>query len=405
MSFVVSQKILDKYADVLVNCALNDGKGIKRGEVVLLQVPECAKPLLFSLRRAVLKAGGHPIVQFFPDGDTRTSFARDFYKYASTKQLTFFPKKYLRGRIDEIDHSIGILADYKVHELKGINPKKIMLSQEAMLPYKQWMEDKESAKKFTWALALYGTKAMADEVNLTEKEYWNQIIKACYLDSPNPVKKWRAIMNQTLLLKKKLDSLRIQKIHLEAKNIDLWVGVGKNRNWLGGTGRNIPSFEIFISPDCRLTEGKISFNQPLYYFGNLIKGIALTFKKGKIIKATASENEKLLKEMIKVKGANRIGEFSLTDGRVSHITKFMGTTLYDENRGGKEGNTHIAVGSAYKDCFPGNPSKVSKKQWASMGYNESAIHVDIISTEKRRVTAFLEDGSQKVIYKNGKFVI
>ena len=100
-----------------------------------------------------------------------------------------------------------------------------------------------------------------------------------------------------------------------------------------------------------------------------------------------------------------IGEFSLTDGRVSKITKFMAETLFDENMGGKYGNTHIALGSAYKDSFPGNPNKVSKKQWVKMGYNESVVHTDIISTEDRKVTAWLPNGDTLVIYEEGKFTV
>ena len=112
-----------------------------------------------------------------------------------------------------------------------------------------------------------------------------------------------------------------------------------------------------------------------------------------------------MKEMISVEGANYIGEFSLTDSRLSRITKFMGETLFDENMGGKFGNTHIALGSAYKDSYPGNPSSVSDEEWKEMGYNDSSVHTDIISTENREVTATLDDGSEIVIYQNGKFVI
>jgi len=69
-----SLEILDNYADVLVNFALNHGHGIKKGEVVFLQVPESAKPLLRSLQKSVLKAGGHAIIQYLPDEMSREFF-------------------------------------------------------------------------------------------------------------------------------------------------------------------------------------------------------------------------------------------------------------------------------------------------------------------------------------------
>ena len=84
-----SKETLNKYANVLINFALNAGKGVKKGDVVLLQVPECAKPLLVSLRNTVLKAGAHPIVQYLPD-----DMQREFYSLANENQLSFFPEKY-----------------------------------------------------------------------------------------------------------------------------------------------------------------------------------------------------------------------------------------------------------------------------------------------------------------------
>jgi aminopeptidase len=83
----------------------------------------------------------------------------------------------------------------------------------------------------------------------------------------------------------------------------------------------------------------------------------------------------------------------------------MGETLFDENTGGKYGNTHIALGSAYKDSYPTDPSKVSKAKWQAMGYNDSSVHTDIISTTNRIVTATLASGKEVVIYKDGKFTL
>ena len=395
-----SKKVLEKYAKVLVNFALNSGKGAKPGEVILLQVEESAKPMLFELHKMVLKAGAHPIIQYLPDG-----MSREFFNYANREQIKFFPAKYLKGRIDEIDHSIYIMADTDKHELEGIDPKIIMEKSKASKPYMDWRNDKENSGKYTWTMALYGTKAGAEEVGMTEQEYWQEIIKACYLNDKNPVHTWQKTAKEVERVKNKLNNLKIEKVRIEAKNTDLTVVLGQNRKWMGGSGRNIPSFEIFISPDCRYTEGYIHFNQPLYRYGNLIKDIYLEFKNGKVIKATAKKGQKILKHMIANKNANMIGEFSLTDSRLSRITKFMAETLFDENIGGKEGNTHIALGSAYKDSYPGNITKIKKNQWVKMGYNESIVHTDIISTEKRTVTAWLPNGKTLVIYKDGKFTI
>jgi aminopeptidase len=110
--------------------------------------------------------------------------------------------------------------------------------------------------------------------------------------------------------------------------------------------------------------------------------------------------------MISQENADRIGEFSLTDKHHSRITKFMATTLFDENTGGEFGNTHIALGNAYKDTFPGDMSKVTDEEWIAMGYNSCPkVHTDIVSITNRTVTAVLRNNSEKVIYKDGQFVL
>ncbi len=396
----ISEDILDKYADVLINFALNDCQGIRRGDVVFLQVPECAKPMLLALRRAVLKSGGHPIVQFVPD-DMR----REFFELANEEQLKFFPEKYLKGRVDVIDHSVNIIASSNPRELEGVDAKKIMMNGEAFKKYFDWKNEKENAGKFSWTLALYGTEAMAKEAGLSLEEYWQEIIKACYLDFDNPKEKWKEIISEVERVKEKLNSLEIEKLHVKGENVDLIVGIGKNRKWLGGSGRNIPSFEVFISPDCRIAEGSVRFDKPLYVYGNLIEGVFLRFEKGKVVEASAEKGQEVLREMIAVEGADKIGEFSLTDSRLSRITKFMAETLFDENAGGKYGNMHIALGKAYQDSYTGNPAGVSKEDWKEMGYNDSVVHTDIVSTENRKVEAFLANEESLVIYKDGKFCI
>ena len=83
----------------------------------------------------------------------------------------------------------------------------------------------------------------------------------------------------------------------------------------------------------------------------------------------------------------------------------MAETLFDENIGGPFGNTHIAVGMAYKDCFRGNAAELSPLEWEELGFNNSAEHTDIVSTTDRTVVAYLTDGTEKTIYKKGEFTL
>jgi aminopeptidase len=395
-----STEILDKYADVLVNFALNNGKGIKKSEVVFLQVPESAKPLLISLQKAVLKAGAHALIQYLPD-----EMSRDFFELASPDQLTFFPSAFLKGRVKQADHFLMVLAETNFHELEGIDPQKIMERSATFKPYKEWRDKKENSGKLTWTLGSYATPAMAKEANLTLKACWQQIIKACYLNEADPVAKWRQIQTESNKLLNKLNKLNIVKVNIKAEGTDLNIGIGEDRRWQGGSGNNIPSFEIFTSPDWRGTNGYISFDQPLYRHGNLIKNIKLVFKDGVVIDSNAGYGEKVLQELIKVKNSDKIGEFSLTDRRFSKISKFMAETLYDENFGGQFGNTHIALGSSFKDTYTGKRNKLTDQDWEKLGFNDSAVHTDIISTQDRVVTATLKNGKEIILYKSGQFQI
>jgi aminopeptidase len=410
MEYIPSEKILERYADVLVNFALGGGTGIKKGEVVRVTAHESAKPLFAAVHRAIIKSGGHMISNYLPD-DTSSgngySITRDFFEHAQPQQLDFFPSKLVRGMVDQIDHSVFILSDADMHSLKGIDPKKIMRKGVAVKPQRDWQNEKEHKGKFTWTIALYGTPAMAHEAGLTLDEYWSQIIKACYLDEIKPIAKWKDTYKKLENYRKKLNALapKTDRLHVEGADADLWIKLGDKRLWLGGSGRNIPSFELFTSPDCRGTEGWIRFNQPLYRYGNKVEGIELHFKGGKVVKSSAKSNENLLKEMIATPGANMVGEFSLTDKRFSRITRFMAETLFDENMGGPQGNTHIALGMSYNDTYSGNVAKLTKAQAKALGFNDSSVHTDIISTTERTVTAHLKDGTTKLIYKNGEFVL
>ena len=403
MSYKPPEEILEKYAKVLVNFALGGGKGINPGETVFLQASLSSLPFYRALRKVIFDSGGLMLGSLADDMD---GFGRYFFDNATHEQLTAFPAAYHKGLVEVVDHRIAVLADHNVHELDKVDPKKIMLSQKSRKKVSEWLDKKENDGRYTWTLALYGTPSMAKEAGLSLEDYWKQIIKACFLEEPDPIAKWKQVSGEVVRVANKLTALNIKILDIKGKDVDLHITMGDKRRWLGGGGRNIPSFEVFTSPDWRGTEGWIRFNQPLYYYGPKVEGIELHFQKGRVVKATAAKNQKLLEEMLATdKGAAQIGEYSLTDKRLSHITKFMAETLFDENMGGPFGNTHLAVGKSYNDTYTDSTVNVPKSLFRKLGYNESAIHVDMISTTDRTVTATLNGGKKMIIYKNGQFTI
>ncbi len=399
----VSSECLERYADLLINFALGGGAGIKPGDVVQVIANDSAKPFYAELCRAIWRAGGHVIGDYRPADGEDQNLSRDFYELAGPDQHAFFPALYHRGLLDQIDHFIYVRSDADPQALRDVDPVKLLTHERSFAPLAEWETAKESQGLLTWTIGLYGTEAMAAEAGLSIEEYWQEIIRACLLDRPDPKAAWREVNEQLERYSQQLDALPIDLLHLQGTDVDLRLKLGEKRRWIGGGGRNIPSFEVFTSPDWRGTEGWIRFSEPLYIYGSLISGIELEFHDGVVTRAGASQSEELLLEMLATDRANRVGEFSLTDARLSPISRFMAETLFDENMGGPFGNTHIAVGKSIQQCYAGNPAELASEDWARLGFNDSVVHTDIVSTTDREVTAVLRDGSRRTIYASGQF--
>jgi len=238
------------------------------------------------------------------------------------------------------------------------------------------------------------------------KAYTDQIATACFLNRSSPVSHWQTIYKNATSVKRWLNRMKVNFYHIESKNIDLIITPGEKRKWIGISGHNIPSFEIFLSPDWRGTRGTYFANQPSFRNGNYVKRVRLEFKKGGVVKIQAQKGENfVVKQLSMDKGANKLGEFSLTDKRFSRINTFMANTLFDENYGGKYGNCHVALGSSYADTYHGNPEELTGEKKEKLGFNDSALHWDLVNTEKKRVVAHLASGKKVTIYENGKFTI
>jgi aminopeptidase len=405
MGYVPDRVVLERYARLLVEFGLGQGTGIEPSDVVQISGTDACKPLYVEACKAVWRAGGHVIHAYMPSEDEFDDVRRAFYELASDEQLAFLPETYARALVEQVDHDLVLYAPSNPRSLYGIDPAKQMLREQSRKRIRDWEQEKENRGEFSWAIASYGTPGMAAEAGMSIEEYWAQIIKACFLDIDDPVARWREVRATIDATRDRLNALPIERVHVEGPEADLWVALGEKRVWKDGVGNNMPSFEIFTSPDWRGTEGWIRFSEPLYAFGTLITGVELEFHGGRVARAMAAENEPVLHEMLATENADRIGEFSLTDARLSPIDRFMADTLYDENVGGPFGNTHLALGNAYQDAYDGDPSSLDAEDWERLGFNQSAIHTDIVSTTDRTVTAVLRDGSERVIYADGRFQI
>ncbi len=391
---------IEKYADVLLwGLKTARTESFEKGDVIMVQFDLPALELAEVLHGKLLDMGAHPVMRL----SKTIVMEHDFYEKSDENQLVF------RGPWDDelfrhLNGRIFLHGPTSLTHLADIDPKRIGKVAVAMKPLRDIMRKREEQGKLGWTLCALPTRALAQHAGLTLEEYTQQIVKACYLDQADPVSAWNEIYKDAMEIKKWMNRMDVEFYHVASENIDLKITPGHQRKWIGISGHNIPSFELFISPDWRGTQGTYYANQPSFRSGNYVEGVHLTFKDGIVTEIKATKGETFTQKQLDMdEGARRIGEFSLTDKRFSKIDRFMASTLYDENFGGDNGNCHLAVGASYSDTFDGDPSTLTEEVKKDLGFNDSALHWDLVNTEAKTVTAHLKSGEKMVVYEEGMF--
>ncbi len=395
-----TEKQLRGYAEVLIwAMKISRTSPFADNDIVLLRYDRPAIRLAEVLYEKLLEMGVNPIQRM----TLTPAMEKSFYQLSNDDQIVFQApgdqELYSRA-----NGSIYLYSPDSITHLSEIDPKRIGKAAVARKHLRDILTEREEKRIFGWTLCAYPTPELAKHADLSIGEYTEQIRKACFLDEENPVGAWEKIYGEAVRIKEWLNGLEIESLHVESDRIDLTVKPGKQRRWIGLSGHNIPSFEIFLSPDWRGTEGRYYANQPSFRSGNFVEGVSLTFKEGIAVEISAEQGEDFVKKQLSMDtGANRVGEFSLTDRRFSRIDRFMANTLFDENYGGEHGNCHLAVGSSYSNSFDGPPESLTKAAKEGLGFNDSALHWDLVNTESKRVMAALSSGERVVIYDDGEF--
>ncbi|MFP4035894.1 MAG: aminopeptidase [Desulfobacteraceae bacterium] len=397
---MLGKQTMEKYAQVLLwGMQTARKEPFSRGDVVIVRFDRAAVPLAEIVHSRLMDFGYHPVMRM---GLTHL-MEKNFFQKADNDQLVFIPPG-TSELYEGLNGSIYLHAPESLTHLRRIDPKRIGRAAVAVKPLRDILNRREDRGSFGWTLCMVPTEELAKRAGLTPRQYAHQIIKACYLNTDDPVAQWENIYREAATIKEWLNALRIKELHLESERVDLRVRQGEQRKWVGISGHNIPSFEIFMSPDWRGTEGVYYADQPSFRSGNYVQGVRLEFRKGRAVKVGAKTGAEFVRKQAAMdEGACRIGEFSLTDRRFSRIDRFMANTLFDENFGGRYGNCHIALGSSYSDTFDGDPASLTKERKEDLGFNDSALHWDLVNTEPKRVTALLESGDELLLYENGLF--
>lgn len=391
---------LEKYADVLIwGMKKARGKACRKNDIVLVRYNLPALRLAEILQGRLLDMGLNPVVRLLATAEME----RTFFTKAGRRQLEFVPPGE-RELLENLGGSIFINAPESLTHLQAADPAAFARVALSRKPLRDILTSREENGLFGWTLCSYTTAQLARHARMTEKEYTRQIVRACHLDDPDPVARWEEIFRSALSIKRWLTKMPVTCYHVESPHIDLRIPRGRQRRWLGVSGHNMPSFELFTSPDWRGVEGVYYADQPSFRQGNYVTGVRLEFRKGSVVNVEAKKGAAFTTRQVAMDpGAKRLGEFSLTDVRFSRIDRFMADTLFDENFGGRHGNCHVALGASYSDTFDGNPAALTKARKKALGFNDSALHWDLVNTEPKTVTAHLTDGRRRIIYENGRF--
>ncbi len=360
-------KRIQNFAKILVNHSAR----IIPGDRVAIEATTAAEPLVRALYQEILNQGGfpYPLLKIPEQNKALLEFGND-QQIAHVDQLR-------HHAYQEFESRFRIYSQVNPQQLTGFAPKKQAAFQQSLSPILATQLERD---EFKWVTTLFPTQAYADQANMSLEDYQDFVYSACLADQDNPIKKWQDVKeNQKKYLAKFQGHDLIQ---LKGPNIDLSLSV-KDRTFVNCYGtHNMPDGEIFTGPVETSLNGWVRYTYPAVYEGVMVKGVELTFEDGKVIKATAEDQEAYLLQLLDSDAGSRyVGEFAV--GTNHGIQQFTGNILFDEKIGG---TIHIALGSGY-------PETGSK--------NKSAIHWDMIC-DMRHDSTITVDGV--LVYQDGQFI-
>jgi aminopeptidase len=324
---------------------------VKAGETVAITANVVAEPLVRAVYREVLRHDGLPVLLLDIDGA-----GADLLRLGSDEQLTYISptEQFARGQADVL---INIRASTNTRANSGVDPARQRLHQRARADLRHTFMRRAADGDLRWTLTLYPTDALAQDADMATDEFTDFVLRACKLDTLDPVAAWQQLGAGQQRLIDWLEGK--SEVHLTGPDTDLTLSVA-GRTWINSDGhRNFPSGEIFTGPVEDSVTGHVRFSFPVVTAGREIEDIRLRFAGGKVVEASAAKNEAYLHEQLDTDpGARFLGEFAF--GTNFGITRFIKNILFDEKIGG---TVHMALGAGYPDTG---------------SVNQSAIHWDLI---------------------------
>ena len=389
---------LSRFADLAVRVGVN----VQPGSGVLLTADTAHLEIARAVVERAYAAGADWVEVEWSDGPIRHSRLT----HSSIESLTR-TRPWAIERVREWAAQRGVVislvGDPDPHLFDDVDPAKAaarrieeaMAYQEALL-VKQLRWTVVAAPNPGWAREVFGEPD-------TER-LWDAVATAMRLDEPDPVASWRDRAAELAARGRALDALNLTEVHYRSAGTDLTVGLPPGCRWGGGGDEdpegitympNIPTEEVFTSPDRRRADGTVSLTKPVIVNGQVVDGLTVTFSGGRITDvAAASGAEAVRAELDTDEGARSLGEVSLVD-RDSRIAKagiLFHNTLFDENAA-----CHVAWGQSFPIAVEGGTAMTDEERFG-IGLNRSAVHTDVvIGGEGMTVTGTGPRGTVEII--------
>ncbi len=318
--------------------------------------------------------------------------------------------------VEEGWRSLALRGPSNPDLMEGINSEKLGRATKAASISRKKFQSAAASNRIPWNVCVVPTKAWAEKVLGTsenwEEEIWKVLIPILRLDKDDPAAAW--LLHDAKLKSRAefLNKHKFSKIKFTGPGTNLTVGLLPDRHFNAGSCTssdgtmffpNIPTEEVFSTPDMTATEGEVVCTRPVTVYGAQVNEAWFKFEKGKVVECGAKTNSDVLQQFVKTdEGASMLGEIALVgiDSPIYQSGKIFHNILFDENA-----SCHIALGNGYTDCIT-KGTRMTENELKECKCNQSLVHTDfMISSEEVDVLGIKADGSEVVLLKNGSFVI
>ncbi len=260
-----------------------------------------------------------------------------------------------------------------------------------------------------WTIVAYPNAGWAETVfgEPDVERLWRAVAQAVRLDEPDPVAAWREHIARLDERAAQLNERRFDHLRYRGPGTDLTIGLHPDCEWQSALDEsrgikhvaNMPTEEVFTTPDARRTEGVVRSTLPLQIQGNIVRDLEVRFEGGKAVEVRAASGADVMRTHIaEDEGACRLGEVALVDGHsaVGQTGLVFYDTLFDENA-----SSHIALGTSIVQAVPW-AAELDPAERMERGVNHSTIHTDfMIGSNELEIDGVTATGEAVPILRNG----